>query len=486
MNRTTTVALCGISLALGLLVGSGSMVITFPALHAKALDESSADRLYEELVQRNTPLQQGSELLGKIARLTTNTVVHIQSTRKLKTRGVIEETGSGVIMKSAKANGLFVVTNRHVINGVAEMGDVSVHLHDGRVIHPLEIWKDPATDVAVLRINAPDLQPGRWGDSDRLEIGNMVLAVGSPFGLSQSVTYGIISAKGRRSLRLGDTGSGVFNQDFLQTDAAINPGNSGGPLLNLQGEVVGINTAIASSSGGNEGIAFSIPSSLVRTVMEQLLEYGKVNRAYLGVKLDPRFDSRTAARLKLDRIRGARVMEIYPDTPAARASLQVDDVILTFDGIEVIDENHLINLVSLAGVEKKVKVVLQRAGKRISVEMSLSERPDESARLPEQPGMGTRVQELGLTLHQLSPDLAGQLGLEPESKGLLVLDIDQAGAKGDLRLYDLIEEIARTKVTSVADVSLALSQARTGESLLLKVRRSQNGKVQSQLVVLER
>ena len=174
----------------------------------------------------------------------------------------------------------------------------------------------------------------------------MVLAMGSPFGLSQSVTFGIISAKGRRSLKLG-TGTQVINQDFLQTDAAINPGNSGGPLISLNGRVIGINTAIASSSGGNEGIGFSIPSNLVRFIFEQLTTKGRVDRAYLGVKLDPRFSQQTAQRLRLDRVRGARVLEVYKSTPASDAHLQIDDVILGFNSTAVQDENHLINLVSL-------------------------------------------------------------------------------------------------------------------------------------------
>src|SRR5438067_105173 len=153
------------------------------------------------------------------------------------------------------------------------------------------------------------VQASRWGDSDKVEIGHLALAMGSPFGLSQSVTLGIISAKGRRSLKMPES-SEMINQDFLQTDAAINPGNSGGPLIDMQGQVIGINTAIASQSGGNEGIGFSIPSNLVRRVIDQLLEHGKVIRAYLGVSLDNDFNADTAARLKIDRLRGARIVGI--------------------------------------------------------------------------------------------------------------------------------------------------------------------------------
>ncbi|MFG0333573.1 MAG: S1C family serine protease, partial [Maioricimonas sp. JB049] len=208
-----------------------------------------------------SPFDVGSRMLARVAAATTPAVVHIQSERRTR-RGTIEETGTGVIMRSPKADGEFIVTNRHVILG-AELSDIQVHLHDGRVITPVGKEEDAATDIAVLRLKTPGLTFAEWADSDNVDIGHMVMAMGSPFGLSQSVTLGIISAKGRRALELGESRE-VINQDFLQTDAAINPGNSGGPLVDLHGRVVGINTAIASQGGGNEGIGFSIPSNLVR------------------------------------------------------------------------------------------------------------------------------------------------------------------------------------------------------------------------------
>ncbi len=296
--------------------------------------------------------------------------------------GRVEETGSGVLMDSSKVRGMFVVTNRHVVAD-AKMEDISISLSDGRVIRPTRIWTDEATDVAVLQVEAANLIPARWGDSDRVEIGHMVLAMGSPFGLSQSITYGIISAKGRRSLNLG-SGRSVLNQDFLQTDAAINPGNSGGPLIGLHGRVIGINTAIASSSGGNEGIGFSIPCNLVRRVVDQLLLYGKVRRSYLGVKLDAEFSAVTARRLKIGRLRGARVMEVYPNTPAALAKLEFDDVILSFEGVEVQDENHLINLVSLTPVGRKVRLEIMRNGRLANLDVLLADREDLVRRAKEQ------------------------------------------------------------------------------------------------------
>ncbi|MSR58154.1 MAG: PDZ domain-containing protein [Planctomycetaceae bacterium] len=493
MNRWST-AVVGASLFLaGIAIGSRGDLWHWHlwqwqgAVNAQGPRPSASDSTYSELQAGGTPLQRSSELLARIARLTTNSVVHIESERRTDRGRLVEETGSGVIIESPKAEGLFVVSNRHVVDK-AQLDNISIHLHDGRVIHPVKIWTDQATDVAVLKVVPTNLQAARWGDSEKIEIGNLVLALGSPFGLSQSVTMGIISAKGRRSLKLGET-SDMLNQDFLQTDAAINPGNSGGPLIDMQGQVIGINTAIASNSGGNEGIGFSIPSNLVRHVAEQLIEHGKVTRAYLGVKLDPEFSVEVAARLKLDRIRGARVLEVYPDTPASRSNLKFDDVILTFNGIEVLDENHLINLVSLTDVDKSVKVVVFREGRHMTIDVKVGDRAklEQRAEAPAVPGMGTRVDSLGLMLHPLEPAIAVQLGYAATDKGLLVLRVDHNGPMdGDLHLYDLIEEVARTPVGSVADLESALATSGEGDSVLLTVKRREHGQMQSEAVVYHR
>lgn len=489
MTRTSVVAVCCATFFAGLWLGTRGESTLTRAAQANGRDGTAADSAYSELRNRPSPLQEGSDLLAKIARLTTNSVVHIQSERRKPKGGLVEETGSGVIVESAKAKGFFVVTNKHVVDS-APLQNISIHLHDGRVLHPTQAWSDAATDVAILKIGVTDVQSARWGDSDKAEIGHMVLAMGSPFGLSQSITYGIISAKGRRSLKLGESSEGKLQvQDFLQTDAAINPGNSGGPLIDLYGQVIGINTAIATNSGGNEGIGFSIPSNLVQLVTEQLLEYGKVTRAYLGVTLDPNFNAESAAKLKLDRARGARVTKVYPNSPASRANLQTDDVVLTFDGVEIIDENHLINLVSQRPVNKKVKVVIFRGGKHLTLDIIVGDRSefDERAEAPSAPGMGTRIESLGLTLHRLDADIAVQLGLLPTARGLLVLNIEHNAPLADeLQVYDLIEEVARTPVTTVEEFHTVLSKAETSESVLLKIRRSENGRMHTHAVVWQR
>jgi serine protease Do len=454
--------------------------------HADPAEYAGA-KLDQELARETAALQQFSRAIARIVSATTPSVVHIQSERRTASRGRVEETGSGVIMSSAKKPGdYYVVTNRHVIDG-AVLEDISIQLHDGRELRPERVWTDAATDIAILKINAPHLVAARWADSNAVEIGHFVLAMGSPFGLSRSVTLGIISAKGRRQLKLG--AADVLNQDFLQTDAAINPGNSGGPLIDLTGKVVGINTAIASASGGNEGIGFSIPSNLAQRVMDELLEHGVVRRAYLGVKLDPQFNARTAAELRLERVQGARITLVYPNTPAARANLQTNDVVLTFDGVEVQDENHLINLVSLTPIGRQVKLGVWRAGKRITLTIMLADRSelDQTSELPVAPDMGHAVRLMGLTVHPLDAELAQQLGYARNVRGLLILKVDpQSQLSAELQVYDVLEAVGRQAVQSVEDLYRILAANSESSSLALLVRRRGSDGTRTHVVVWRR
>jgi len=376
MKTTRSTLLCCFGIALGFGFGAGlNSYGPTATVQAESLSAGESEKIYRELDAGGSSLAETSKVLSKIARVVMPSVVHINSFRKVATRGRVEETGSGIVMSSFERPGTYIVTNRHVINdALPNLESISIHLHDGRVINPNKVWEDRYSDIAVLQVEASNLEPLRWGDSDELNIGNIVLACGSPFGLSQSVTMGIVSARGRSSLGIGNR-TGVLNQDFIQTDAAINPGNSGGPLIDLQGKLIGINTAIASTHGGNEGIGFSIPSNLVRRVVNHLLEFGAVRRAYLGVKLDSEFDFEAAQQLSLNRIRGARILEVYPNTPAARASLKYNDVILEFNGTEVFDESHLINEVSLSEIGTSVEVVVWRGGRKVTIRVDLTDRP---------------------------------------------------------------------------------------------------------------
>jgi serine protease Do len=332
------------------------------------------EKMYADLAHEAVALERALGVVKRVVKTVAPTVVHIEAskTRQLQlgygTRAV-EEAGSGVII-SLKDH-FYVITNRHVIKS-SDAEHIRIKLADSRVVHPTQIWSDMGTDVAVMEINEPRIIPAKLGDSSKLEIGDFVIAVGSPFGLSHSVTYGIISAKGRRDLELGD--DGVRFQDFMQTDAAINPGNSGGPLMNLRGELVGINTAIASSSGGNEGIGFTIPIDMAMIVARQLINTGTVVRAFLGVNLDSKFGPTIATRLGLRRTIGARITGVTDSSPAAEAKLQIDDVILKFGEIPVENDSHLVNLVGLTEVGKEVSVLVFRDKKPLTLMVTVGDR----------------------------------------------------------------------------------------------------------------
>ncbi len=346
----------------------------FAQVDATPVSAEARERLYQEIDAEVAALEQQGNLLKKVVRLVKPTVVHIEAekneNREIRLgRPPVEEAGSGVITQIDEK--FYVLTNRHVIKN-SSLSQIKIQLADGRKLHPTKVWSDPGTDVAVMSLAANDLVAARIGDSTKVEIGDFVLAVGSPFGLSHSVTYGIISAKGRRDLKLGD--DGVKFQNFMQTDAAINPGNSGGPLMNLRGEVVGLNTAIASASGGNEGIGFTIPINMVMVIADQLVHHGTVARAFLGVHLDSRFDAAKAAAIGLPRPVGARVSGITPNSPASKADIQVVYFILKFNNLLIEDDNHLVNIVSLTPLGKEVPMILFRDGKTVQVAVRVGDR----------------------------------------------------------------------------------------------------------------
>lgn len=346
-----------------------------PSEVASSLEQRN--QLYQEIVGDVAELERRGNLLKKVVLFAKPSVVHIQAKKNtpsnlaVSARRSVEEAGSGVIVE---LNGRhYVLTNRHVISN-SELNQIQIQLSDGRITFPTRVWADRQSDVAVMEIPPRGLTAARLANSDQVEIGDFVLAVGSPFGLSHSVTYGIISAKGRRDLKLGN--GDVKYQDFLQTDAAINPGNSGGPLLNLRGEVIGINTAIASSSGGSEGIGFTIPINMFLNIAKQLVQSGNVRRAYLGVRLDRQFGAAQASELGLPVVRGARVTEVTPDSPAARANFQVGDVITHVNETPIDSDDHLVNLISLLPVDRQISVTLYRDGKPMTLVARVGDRGD--------------------------------------------------------------------------------------------------------------
>lgn len=341
--------------------------------------------LYRPALPLDAPALEVYGQLKKVVAWTAPSVVHIEAKKvstsedRLLTGGrdssrtvETEEAGAGIILEHRDK--FYVLTNRHVING-ATASSIFVQCHDGTFYYPTQIWEDPKTDLAVLGLNAAGLKAAPLGDSDQVEVGDFVVAIGSPFGLNHSVSSGIISATGRRNLDLGK--SGVAYQDFFQTDAAINPGNSGGPLINLQGQVIAINTAIASNSGGNDGIGFSIPIRMAHRVATDLIDYGRVRRAFLGVHLDSQYSAKTAASLGLNTVFGARVLRIGADSPAAESGLQIGDVILDFNNQQVRDDSHFVLLVSQSPINEPLPLTVFRNGQQYAIAVRLTLHKDE-------------------------------------------------------------------------------------------------------------
>lgn len=353
-------------------LSSGSIVE--PNLGAIPSAQSIEDRreqLFQELADEFSAFDRLGNLVRKVSLLVKPSVIHIEA-HKSETKGgqyeSYDEAGSGVVVQMA--DGPWILTNRHVILG-SQPAEILLRSADGRQYRPTRILADPSTDVAVMKVADLRLPPARTGDSDQVNIGDFTIAIGSPFGLSHSVTFGILSAKGRRDLSLGD--QKIDLQDFFQTDAAINPGNSGGPLLNLRGEVIGLNTAIASSSGGSEGIGFSIPINMAIQVADELIRHGRLRRGYLGVTLDPEFTSSDLGALRSVASGGALVKGVRRGSPAAKANLQRGDIIVQFNGNGVDNDDHLVAQVGLTPIGSTVPMIIYRNGKRYRTEVKLTD-----------------------------------------------------------------------------------------------------------------
>lgn len=342
-------------------------------------DETDARRsqLYAELARTAEQNPGSFNVIRRLVKAAAPTVAHIEAKKKTKTVRVnssstkptfIEEAGSGVVIRHRGR--LYVVTNYHVIESSSK-SDIRIQI-DGELMQPTALRHDPETDLSVMFLERTDLPSARLGNSDAIEIGDFVVAIGSPFGLSHSVSYGIVSAKQRSDLELGP--NGVRYQNFFQTDAAINPGNSGGPLINMKGEVVAINTAIASNSGGSDGIGFSIPIKMAMRVATDLIEFNRVRRGFLGVSLDARYDTRRALELGVGKSYGAMVSAVTSGSPAEAADFRIGDVILEFDGQRVKNDSHLVTLVSLTEIGNTVPVKIFRQGTIKQIQVTIRDR----------------------------------------------------------------------------------------------------------------
>ena len=363
--------------------------------------------------------------------------------------------GSGFIISKDG----YILTNTHVVDNATE---IKVSLSDEKVYEAEVIGRDPKTDIALIKIKANgDLPIVPLGNSDELEVGDWVLAIGNPFGLDQTVTAGIVSAKGRV------VGAGPYD-NFIQTDASINPGNSGGPLFNTKGEVVGINTMIFSQSGGNIGIGFAIPVNMAKEILAQLREKGKVTRGWLGVMIQ-HVTPELAESFGLAKEKGALVSDVVKGSPAEAAGLRRGDIVLSYDGKDLYKMNDLSRLVGATSVGKEVDLLVLREGKEMKVKVKIGEMKEEKEATAEK-----GEKDLGMNVREITPEIARYFSLE-DTAGVIVADVeeDSVAAEAGIMKGDIIKEINRVPVKNISDYRKAL-KAPKGNTLLLLIKRGES------------
>src|SRR5215471_83719 len=375
--------------------------------------------------------------------------------------------GSGVIVNS---NG-YILTNSHVVMGAT---NVKVALSDRREMPGKIIGVDPGTDIAVVKIDTDHLSVLPFGDSSKVEVGDIALALGNPFGLGRTVTMGIVSATGRGGLGIEEY------EDFIQTDASINPGNSGGPLINVRGELIGVTTAILSPSGGNLGIGFAVPSNMGRTVMDQIIKNGKVTRGYMGAVIQD-VTPELATAMTLGQTRGALVSDIDPKGPAAKSGLQPGDIIVEINGKPITDSRELRLIVSAMKPGSQIGMRVVHSGEPRNVTLTLGEMPipketvsnnpppptsREKPSAPEQPRIGVAVTEL-------TPEIAKELKVPTSTKGIVIGDVEEGSSASEagLEIGDVIAEVDRKPVKTVTDFRNAITNHTSDDPILLLINR---------------
>ncbi len=430
-----------------------------------------------------TVLNETGEALAEIAAAVKPSIVNISTTRTVKMSGGMDPffedpffrrffgdkfghqqprerksagLGSGVIVSD---DGL-IITNYHVVKDADE---IKVLLSDNREFVGKVIGSDPKTELSVVKIEAKDLPTLPWGDSDALKVGEIVLAVGNPYGLNQTVTMGIVSAVGRANVGIADY------EDFIQTDAAINPGNSGGALVNARGELIGINTAIFSTTGGYQGIGFAIPSNMIKSIMKSLVEKGKVVRGWLGVSIQ-KITPELASQFNLKNDSGALVSDVVENSPAEKAGLKRGDVIVAYDGKKTNEPYILRNMVanSTPGEEHSMTVI--RENQKLELKVTIGELPVEMQAV--ESGEFHNVLR-GVGVQDVTPEIANKMNIPERIKGVIVTDIDETSAAyGILAQGDVIQEINRKKIANVDDYKSVVSKVRKDEGVLLLIYRN--------------
>jgi serine protease Do len=346
--------------------------------------------------------------------------------------------GSGVIVNGDG----YILTNNHVVGNADE---VEVTMPDGREHRATVIGTDPMTDLAVVRIKASDLKAATLGDSDKLKVGEWIIAAGNPFGLNDTITAGIVSAKGRSNMRIAEY------EDFIQTDAAINPGNSGGPLVNLRGEVVGINTAIASRTGAGNGVGFAIPINMAKSIMESLIRHGQVVRGWLGLSIQP-LNEDLAKSFGYDSTKGALVGDVLANGPAEHAGLKRGDIVTRFSGTRIKDAGQFRTLVAETEPGSKAKIEVFRDGKTRTVTVAIGKR-DQGTTVVRNDEKQDAVNGLGMNVTNATSEALRDLGMSEDLRGVLITGVDQGGAaaRAGLQPGDLILDVQGALVTNVKE-----------------------------------
>ncbi|OGW19922.1 MAG: hypothetical protein A2X55_03810 [Nitrospirae bacterium GWB2_47_37] len=428
-------------------------------------------------------MEETSRAFSEIVKAVSPAVVNISSTKTVKKqptpfdeffdflypfpdgkgkRWKEQSLGSGVIVSPDG----YIVTNNHVIE---QADEIRVILIDKKSFKAKVIGADPKSDIAIIKIDAKGLPMVPWGDSEKLQVGEFVLAIGNPFGLSHTVTMGIISAVGRADVGITDY------ENFIQTDAAINPGNSGGPLVNIRGEIIGINTAIFSKTGGYQGIGFSVPSGMVRLVMDQLIKQGKVTRGWLGVTIQE-ITPEIAKKFGLKASEGALVSDVAKGSPSHRAGVMRGDVILELNGKKIRDVASLRNMVAQSNIGSQVDIKILRRDREITLKAIIMELPSEmgevipsSSRAPNSAGNALS----GITVMDLNAAIAKQLGMDKDEKGVVIIKVEYGASAEDagVRKGDVIQEIDRQRINGLNDFNKAVSKIKQGDTVLLFINR---------------
>ena len=374
-----------------------------------------------------------------------------------------QSLGSGVIVRVDNGKG-YILTNNHV---VADMDELKIKLSDKREFSAEIVGTDEQTDLAVIKIEGENLVAAKMGDSDILKQGQWAIAIGNPFGLSHTVSVGVVSAMGRSNVLPTKVGRPNYYENFIQTDAAINPGNSGGPLLNIDGEIIGINTAIFTRSGGYQGIGFAIPVNMAKAVLRDLIDKGKVTRGWLGVAIQ-NMDASLAEQFGVAVTEGILISDIQDESPAKEAGFERGDILIEFDNKPMGDVNQLRNVVAQTEVGKEVKVKVLRKSNETVLTVKIGEQPSDLF-ASSKSSIG---RDLGMSVQNLTEELAKSFGFEGEN-GVVVSAVEPGSpaAQADVKEGDLIKEVNREKINNIKEFREALKSTEEGKDILLLIRR---------------